>query len=159
MDVNTRYLGMVLILLSIVVFAIMYSFSVTMLQIIDSGQLGSCQSYDVCPHVMVLNQAYVGYMVSLIIFMIGLFLMLFGGKQPRAAGRESKWKDALKGMTGDDRTLYGKIAGSGGVMFQSELVEQSGFPKAKVSRILDRMEAGGLLERKRRGMANAVVLK
>ena len=44
-------------------------------------------------------------------------------------------------------------------MFQSDLVEKSEFPKAKVSRILDKMEARGLLERKRRGMANAVVLK
>ena len=159
MNINTRYVGMVLIILSIVIFVIMYNFSSTMLQIIDSGQLGSCQSYEVCPHVMVLNQTYIGYLVALILLIIGIFLVIFGGKPSKTVDRKSKWRNGLKNMTGDEKTLYGKIIDSGGVIFQSELVEHSGFPKAKVSRILDKMEAGGLLERKRRGMANAVVLK
>ncbi len=55
--------------------------------------------------------------------------------------------------------LYEKIFAGGGVMFQSDLVEQSGFAKAKVSRILDKMEARGIVEKRRRGMTNAVVLK
>jgi uncharacterized membrane protein len=44
-------------------------------------------------------------------------------------------------------------------MFQSELVEKTGYSKSKVSLILDRLEAKRILERKRRGMTNAVVLK
>jgi len=65
----------------------------------------------------------------------------------------------MKTLVGDEKLLYEKIVASGGVIFQSNLVEQSNFPKAKVSRILDKMEAKGLLERKRRGMANAIILK
>jgi uncharacterized membrane protein len=40
-----------------------------------------------------------------------------------------------------------------------QLVERSGFFKSKVSLVLDRLEARGILERGRHGMSNAVVLK
>ncbi|UCC91440.1 MAG: MarR family transcriptional regulator [Candidatus Aenigmatarchaeota archaeon] len=157
--VNTKYVGAVLIILSLALFLIMYNFSQTMLEIIDSGEIGSCQSYEVCPHVMVLNQAYLGYFLALVIFIIGVFMLIFGGKQERIEGGKSKWENISKTLTGDEKSMYETLMGSEGVMFQSELVEKSGFPKAKVSRILDKMEARGLLEKRRRGMTNAVVLK
>lgn len=158
-SVNTRYVGALLIILSIVLFLIMYNFSQTMLEIIDSGELGSCQSYETCPHVMILNQAYLGYFLALVIFIVGVFLLIFGGRPEKVEGNKRKWESVLKTLSGDERDVYDKIIASEGVIFQSELVEQTGFPKAKVSRILDKMEARGLLERKRRGMTNAVVLK
>lgn len=158
-SVNTRYVGALLIILSIVLFLIMYNFSQTMLEIIDSGELGSCQSYETCPHVMILNQAYLGYFLALVIFIVGVFLLIFGGRPEKVEGNKRKWESVLKTLTGDERDVYEKIVASEGVIFQSELVEQTGFPKAKVSRVLDKMEARGLLERKRRGMTNAVVLK
>ena len=66
MNISTRHVGVVLIILSIVLFVIMYNFSNSMLEIIDSGEMMSCQSYEACPHVTVLNQAYLGYVVSLV---------------------------------------------------------------------------------------------
>lgn len=158
-SINTRYVGALLIILSIVLFLIMYNFSETMLDIIDSGEIGSCQEYETCPHVMVLNQAYLGYFLALVILIIGVLMVIFGGTPEKAGESEGKWEKVSKSLSGDEKDIYEKIAASGGVIFQSELVEQSGFPKAKVSRILDKMEAKGLLERKRRGMANAVILK
>lgn len=164
----SRYVGVLLIILSAVLFMIFYNFSKTMLDLIDSGQLtGSCMTYETCPHIAVINQAYMGYALSGIIFAIGLLMAIFGGKgkaEPLESAaseseRKKKWDEAIKTLTGDEKLVYEKIVASGGVIFQSDLVEQSGFPKAKVSRILDRMEAGGLVERKRRGMANAIVLK
>jgi len=44
-------------------------------------------------------------------------------------------------------------------IFQADLIDKSGFGKVKVSRILDRLEGNNLVERKRRGMTNVVVLK
>lgn len=161
MNINVRYLGIVLIILSVVLFLIMYNFSTSMLEIIDSGEMSSCQSYETCPHVMVLNQSYVGYFVSFVILIIGVFMVILGGstRKPEPEGNKNKWEKTVKTLSGDGKSLYEKIIESDGVIFQSELVEKSGFPKAKVSRILDKMEAAGILERKRRGMANAVVLK
>lgn len=161
--VNTRYVGAILIVLSIALFLIMYNFSVEMLHLIDSEHGGSCTTYEGCPHIAVLNQAYMGYGLSAIIFVIGVFLLAYGGKPAKTEVSENEkkreWEEKIQTLTGDERLVYEKIIASNGVIFQSDLVEQSGFPKAKVSRILDRMEAGGLVERKRRGMANAIVLK
>ena len=44
-------------------------------------------------------------------------------------------------------------------MFQSELVEKTGHTKVKMTRILDKLEAKGLIERRRKGMTNLVFLK
>jgi len=44
-------------------------------------------------------------------------------------------------------------------IFQSDLIGKTGFGKAKMTRIIDRLEGKGLVERKRRGMTNVVVLK
>ena len=44
-------------------------------------------------------------------------------------------------------------------MFQADLIDKSGLGKVKISRILDRLEGKGLIERKRRGMNNIVVFK
>ena len=43
-------------------------------------------------------------------------------------------------------------------MFQADLVDVSGINKVKVSRILDKLEGYGVIERKRRGMQNIVIL-
>jgi uncharacterized membrane protein len=160
-------MGVALMILSVAVFTIFYNFSRTMLDMIDSGQItGSCMAYETCPHIAVINQANVGYVLSAIIFAIGLIMTVIGFKKrdiPTDVVMENekrkKWEETVKTLTGDENLVYGKIASAGGVIFQSDLVEQSGFPKAKVSRILDRLEASGLVERKRRGMSNAIVLK
>ena len=44
-------------------------------------------------------------------------------------------------------------------IFQADLIDKTGFGKAKITRILDRLEGKGIVERKRRGMTNIVVLK
>lgn len=59
----------------------------------------------------------------------------------------------------EERKLYSIINAADGAIFQAELVEKSSYSKVKVSRILDRLEGRGIVERKRRGMTNMVILK
>ena len=44
-------------------------------------------------------------------------------------------------------------------MYQSDVMKELELSKVKVTRILDRLEGKGILERKRRGMTNIVILK
>ena len=44
-------------------------------------------------------------------------------------------------------------------IFQADLIEKTQLGKAKITRIIDRLEGSGIVERKRRGMTNIVVLK
>jgi len=67
--------------------------------------------------------------------------------------------EAVKKLSGDEKAVYDAVTSADGTIFQSDLVKQLGFSKVKLSRILDRLEAKGLVERRRRGMANLVVLK
>jgi uncharacterized membrane protein len=65
----------------------------------------------------------------------------------------------MSSLNKDEKNVLEKIIESEGTIFQSELVNKTRFPKVKVTRILDRLEGKGLIERKRRGMTNVVVLK
>ena len=51
------------------------------------------------------------------------------------------------------------IKNKDGSAYQTDLIKETGFSKVKISRVLDRLEAKDILERKRRGMTNIIVLK
>ena len=73
---------------------------------------------------------------------------------------KEKWDKLLGELSDPDEQVIVRIViDDGGTIFQSQLVEKSGFSKSKVSLILDKLEARRILERKRRGMTNVVVLK
>ncbi len=112
---------------------------------------GTCPMENIFP-----AEAYVGIAVVALLFFIGLYLTI----QPSSVVQSSNnWKSNSKKLRGDEKAIYNLLIDSNGVLFQSELVEKTSYPKAKVSRILDKLEAQDLLERKRRGLSNAVVLK
>jgi len=94
-------------------------------------------------------------------FVLGAsFVYLLRANGVRARTDPGSWEKLIEGLTGEDeRKIVQIISDEGGTIFQSQLVERSGFSKSKVSIVLDRLEARGLLERRRHGMSNAVVLK
>lgn len=56
-------------------------------------------------------------------------------------------------------SIYRVVLDAGGELPQREIVEGTDLSKATVSRTLDTLESKNLLERKRNGMGNVVVLK
>ena len=65
---------------------------------------------------------------------------------------------ALRLLTGDELSLYQRIVASAGTALQKDLVGVGLFSGPKVSRILDRLEAKGLVARERYGMTNRIRL-
>ncbi len=59
----------------------------------------------------------------------------------------------------EETRVYELIKSKGGSAYQGDLIRETGFSKVKTTRILDRLELKGVLERKRRGMTNIIVLK
>lgn len=59
----------------------------------------------------------------------------------------------------DEKKVYALLKQKGGSAFQSDVINATGFSKVTVSRVLDRLESKNVLERKRRGMTNIIVLK
>lgn len=88
-------------------------------------------------------------------FTTGLYLLDLSGPE----GKAERWRRTRENLPGDDRALFDAVAAAGGQVLQSDLVQNLGMSKAKVTRVLNRLEANGLLERRREGMGNRVVLK
>ena len=65
---------------------------------------------------------------------------------------------ALRLLDGDKRKLFNEIVEAGGEILQSELHTQTGFSKAKITRILDYLELKGLTVRKSYGMTNKIII-
>ena len=59
----------------------------------------------------------------------------------------------------DEKKVYDLLTQNEGSMYQSSLMKETGFSKVKTTRVLDRLETKKILERKRRGMTNLVVLR
>jgi len=62
-------------------------------------------------------------------------------------------------LTPNERKLYEIIIRNGGTILQSDLVKESGLPKSTVSSLLSKLEARGLIERRREGGSNLIVIK
>ena len=92
-----------------------------------------------------------------------VYLWLIDRKEPaftEGSSLKNRWNRLLEEITNpDEKRIVSLIIDEGGTIFQSQLVDRSGYSKSKVSLILDRLEAKKILERKRHGMSNAIVLK
>ena len=113
---------------------------------------------------------FAAFGIAFLIFATGAYLVLEPSQERKEvrvekvrivekdAKREPREVDLSK-LAGDERRIYDLLKGSGGSAFQSALIKQAGFSKVKISRILDRLESKEIVERRRRGMANIVLLK
>ena len=92
-----------------------------------------------------------------------IYLLLIdrnGQPRTKTISIKEKWDKLLEEIPNiDEKRIVGIIIDADGTIFQSQLVEKSGYSKSKVSLILDRLEAKRILERKRRGMSNVIVMK
>ncbi len=157
-NTGMREAGLVVIGISIVLLFLMASITDQLNHSLDSAcacEAGSCPMTGNLP-----VQSYAGFTVTVVLLGFGSFLMVKSRRMNRAnMEKEKEMKVTIKSMNPDESRLYDIVRESGNVIFQSEIIEKAGFSKVKVSRILDRLEARGLIERRRRGMTNVVIMK
>jgi len=116
------------------------------------------------PGFFTLEDVIIIVIASIILGVSGAYL-LFLDLAEKPAGklvleeRKKRWEEIAKTLKEDERKIYEAIIESGGIVQQSELPEKTGLSKASVSRVLDLLESKGLVERRRRGMENIVLLK
>jgi hypothetical protein len=73
--------------------------------------------------------------------------------------RRAEWEESADSLANTERVVYETVLDADGVLPQSEIVENTEFSKATVSRALDTLEARNLIERKRRGVGNVIILQ
>lgn len=69
------------------------------------------------------------------------------------------YQKTINELNDDEKLILDKISESKGTIFQSDLVDKTKFTKVKITRILNRLEGKGLVERRRSGMTNVIILK
>lgn len=158
---ENKYAGYLILGVSALVIVIILLFNSALKEII----VNSCglEHSLVCPMNQTVNQqTYIAFGVVGLLVIVG-FILIFSKPQKEIIFKnkfvekktESK-KTNLNDLTNEEKNVA-KIINENKAIFQAELIERTGFGKAKITRILDRLEGRGLVERKRRGMTNVVV--
>ncbi len=66
---------------------------------------------------------------------------------------------ALRLLTGDERAMFKAIMDSGGEALQKDLIVRTRMSNAKVSRLLDRLQAKGVISKDRHGSTNKIRIR
>ncbi len=166
---KNKIAGFIVIGIALVIGFITWSFNRALTNIVNT----SCSHGTTCPmwgNIRFETNISLGLMVFVIL--IGIYLIFFGREEiivtkvkkvkeqiePKKLSKEN-YQKIMKDMDEDEKkVLEGIIAEKGSIM-QSGIVAKTGLTKVKVTRILDRLEGREIIERKRRGMTNVVILK
>lgn len=165
---KNRYVGYLVIILGLVIGLIVYMFNRALTNIVGA----SCSHGAECTMWDTINfQTNVSLVLMAVIIAIGIYLVFFGKEvevvekivRKTIKVKEEKLKKnymkLMEELDDDEGAVLQKVIDANGTVFQSQIVEEVGFPKAKITRILDKLEGRGLVERRRRGMTNVVILK
>lgn len=123
----------------------------------------TCSHGPTCEMYSDLNvQTWISLIVVGVVLLIGLFL-IFAKENEKIVLKtrtvaEKRKPVNLIGLDSREKEAVKIIQGSGGI-FQADLMEKLGVGKVGLTRLLDKLESKQIVERKRRGMNNFVILK
>ncbi len=171
---RNRYVGMIIVGISLLIGFLVWLFNKSLSDIVNV----SCSHGSTCPMWGSIRfQTNVGIGLMVFVIIVGLYLIFFAKDDPvvvKEVHRETRivkeqveskkldkahFKDVLRDLDSEARAVLEKVIENNGSIFQSQLVDDLSLTKVKITRILDRLEGKGLIERKRRGMTNVVLLK
>ena len=124
---------------------------------LQHGDVQSCEMFD-----SVTKQTYFSLSIAGLVVIVSLFL-LFSKQKEKLIVKKIKEKQIAKKVDlssyrPEEKQVYDLIKENNAI-FQADLIEKTGFSKARMTRIVDKLEGHNLVERKRRGLTNVVVLK
>ena len=160
---ENKHVGYLIVGIATLIAFIIFSFNQAMKEIVTT----TCSHGTSCSMWGTIDlQTNISLGVMVFVALIGFYFIFFSDEKkhvvhhhkPKKINKENYQKDMAElGM--DEKLILEKLLDAQGTIFQSDLVEQTKLTKVKVTRLLDRLEGQGLIERKRRGMTNVVVLK
>lgn len=103
----------------------------------------------------------IAFAVAILTGLSGLLLLLisFGGEKETQKTKEEISEVDLSKLDDEEKTIYNLLKLKEGSIYQSDLIKETGFSKVKTTRILDKLEGKKIIDRKRRGMTNIVILR
>ncbi|HIH31310.1 TPA: hypothetical protein HA235_01250 [Candidatus Woesearchaeota archaeon] len=157
---KNRLVGIIIVIFAALMGFMIWLFNKALSEIVNV----SCSHGPTCPmweSIRFQTNLSIGIMTA--VALLGLYFMFFAkdesAKELKPKKIEKKdYSAVLKELSDEERHVVHKLIDAQGSLFQSDLVDEK-HTKVKVTRILDRLEGKGLIERKRRGMTNVVLLK
>ena len=157
---KNRNVGFLVIGIALVIVVIVLIFNAGLKNIVGETCThgASCSMYDT-----IATQTYISLAIAGLIFVIGLFLVFAKPEEivivKKIKDKIKKKKIDLSGLGKDEKRAVKMLQEENGVIFQKELMDRLEIGKVGMTRLLDKLEAKQIIERKRRGMNNIVVLK
>ena len=166
---KNKVVGILIIGIAILIGFIVFSFNRALTKIVSTA----CTHGYSCPMWGTIDfQTNISIGIIIFVVIIGLYLIFFGEEEkiitkiktikqqiePKKIAKKN-YKKIMSNLDKEERLIFERIIEAEGTIFQSDLVDKTNFAKVKVTRVLDKLEGKGLVERKRRGMTNVVVLK
>lgn len=161
---DNKYVGYLLLGISILIIIIIFMFKNTLESFVDSS-CSIAHGGDYCPMYDTIDkQTYLALGIIGILIIVSLVLIFSKPQEKIIVKTKTIEKKAISKkidtseLKKEEREILNLIQ-TNKAIFQSDLIEKTGLGKAKMTRIIDRLEGKGFVERKRRGMTNVVVLK
>jgi len=161
---ENKHVGIMISGIAIVMGMIVIIFNSGMKKMLDQtcSHGSSCSMYSTLSF-----QTWISLSLAFILLIVGIVLITVKPKEKivekeKIVYREKKAKKKpinLNGLEKDEKEVVQLLQKEGNAMFQADLMERMEMGKVKTTRLLDKLEAKQLIERKRRGMNNIVVLK
>ena len=144
--------------IAVVIGFIIYIFNSALRNIVgDTCTHGvECNMYDT-----IAIQTWISVGIVALILVIGIFLIFSKPEEKVVVKKfkEKKKKFDTEGLDSKEKEVIKILQNENGTIFQADLMEKLGAGKVGLTRLLDKLEAKQLIERKRRGMNNIVVLR
>jgi len=161
---KNKNVGILLLGIALIIIVIIFMFERTLSSFVDASCTlahggGVCPMYDTIDTQTNLSLGIVGILVlvALVLIFAKPEEKIIMKTKTVERKKEKVQKDTSQLKAEEKRVL--ELVKTNKAMFQADIIEKTGFGKAKMTRILDRLEGKEFVERKRRGMTNMVVLK
>ncbi len=157
-EMENKHVGWLIIGIAIIMAIIVGIFNSALKNIV----VATCSHGSECTmYGTIRTQTGLSLAIVAVVLIIGLFIMFSKPKEKIVIKKikEKKKKLNLEGLDKDERKVVNLLLEEGKAMFQADLMEKLEIGKVKTTRLLDKLEAKQLVERKRRGMNNLVVLR
>jgi len=159
---ENKHVGYLILGISVVVIIVILLFNSALKDIVTL----SCgvDHEEFCPMAQTVNeQTYIALGVVGLLILVGL-LLIFSKPNERIIVKtktvQAKKKPLdLSGLDKDEKAVVKLLEEENGTIFQAEMKEKLDIGKVKLTRLLDKLEAKEIIERKRRGMNNVVVIR
>ena len=148
---KNKYVGILILIIVVLFLLIIMSFNQALESIVNEN----CTHGDMCPmHTTLKTQKMISYSLLGLLAIVGTFIALFMREEKKETPEPN-----YERLNDEEKNIVNIIKNNQGATYQSDLIKETNLTKVKMTRLLDKLEGKHVIERKRRGMTNIIVLK